>query len=154
LTVNRALSALGAWALVVLWLGFIALESSHGSPQNTGGLLREILWRLFGRIDWALFDLMHHILRKTGHAVGFGVLGLLLWRAFRRTLLGAPPLASAALAIAGVFVAGALDEWHQSFSSLREASFRDVMLDTGGALVFVSVALMLASRRPARLRDS
>jgi VanZ family protein len=150
---NRTLSALGAWALVALWLGVLALESFHGNTQNTGGLLREILWRLFGQIDQSHFDLIHLALRKTGHALGFGVLGLLLWRAFRRTFPGAPLMANAALAIAGVFLAGALDEWHQSFSDLRGASFSDVMLDTSGALALVSVALMLALRRPARLRN-
>jgi hypothetical protein len=149
LTVNRALSALGAWALVALWLGVIALESFRGDAQNTGWFLREMLWRLFGHIDWSVFDLIHYTLRKTGHAAGFGVLGLLLWRAFRRTFPGAPLLANAALAIAGVFVAGALDEWHQSFSALRSASFRDVMLDTSGALVLVSVALIFAMRQKA-----
>jgi VanZ family protein len=144
---NRTLSALGAWALVALWLGVLALESFHGDMQNTGVLLREILWRLFGQIDEAVFDLIHHVLRKTGHAMGFGVLGLLLWRAFRRTLLGAPLVANAAFAITGVFLAGALDEWHQSFSDLRGASFWDVMLDTSGGLVLVSAALMLALLR-------
>ncbi len=107
----------------------------------------------FGPIDWSLFDLIHHVLRKTGHAMGFGVLGLLLWRAFRRTFLGAPLLANAALAIAGVFLTGALDEWHQSFSPRRGAAFSDVMLDTSGALVFVSVALMLALRRRLKSHD-
>ena len=58
------------------------------------------------------------------------------------------PLTSAGVAIVCSFVIAALDEWHQSFLPDREGSVQDVALDTLGALVFVSLAMVLATRPP------
>ena len=52
----------------------------------------------------------------------------------------------AGLAIACTFLIASLDEWHQSFSLARTGKFGDVVLDTCGALLLVSMA-MVAIRR-------
>ena len=39
-----------------------------------------------------------------------------------------------------------LDEWHQSFLSYRTGSIHDVALDTLGAVVLISLAMVLVTR--------
>ena len=103
-------------------------------------ILQSLLEWMFGDVDPGRFEVFHHILRKTGHFLGYGILGYLWFRAFIGTLQRWTPLACAALAIAFTFVVASLDEWHQSFLPDRTGQFKDVVLDVSGALVLVSMA--------------
>jgi VanZ family protein len=97
-------------------------------------------------MDPARFKAFHHLVRKGGHFLGYGIFGYLWFRAFLQTFKSKTPLACAALAIACMFLIASLDEWHQSFSRERAGQFKDVVLDMGGALVFVSLALLAVAR--------
>ena len=121
-------------------------KSFFGSGANTGSLLEGALTWLFGQVDPVIFDRLHFLLRKGGHFVGYGIFGYLWFRAFSATFPNGNRLAWAALAIACTFFIASLDEWHQSFSPLRTGHFGDVVLDTCGALLLVSMA-MVAIRR-------
>ena len=135
------------WLPVVLWCGIIVLESAIGSSANTRGILLHIVTWLIGPVDRAKFEVFHHIVRKTGHFLGYGILGFLWFRAFAHTLARATRLRCAGLAIACAFAVASLDEWHQSFSSARTATFADVVLDTCGAMVLVTLAMLTIARR-------
>jgi VanZ family protein len=79
-------------------------------------------------------DLLHFFLRKISHAVAYGSLFFLWFRAFWGYLnypFWRASLWSLALCLA---VAG-LDESHQSFFTCRSSSIWDVALDMGGALL-------------------
>jgi VanZ family protein len=145
--VKREPFALGAWLPVVFWSAIIALESAEGSSANTGSILETLAVWLFGHVDPARFAAFHHILRKSGHFLGYGILGYLWFRAFMRTLPTSRRLTCAFLAIACTFLIASLDEWHQSFSPGRAGSFRDVVLDTVGSFVLVSLAMAATTRR-------
>jgi len=134
------------WLPVVLWTMVIAMESFFGSSGNTGSLLESTLTRLFGEVDPFIFDRLHLVLRKGGHFLGYGIFGYLWFRAFSATFPNGPPITWAGVAIACTFLIASLDEWHQSFSPARTGHFGDVVLDTCGALVLVSMA-MVAIRR-------
>jgi len=134
------------WLPVVLWTMVIAMESFFGSSGNTGSLLESTLTRLFGEVDPFIFDRLHLVLRKGGHFLGYGIFGYLWFRAFSATFPNGPRITWAGLAIACTFLIASLDEWHQSFSPARTGHFGDVVLDTCGALVLVSMA-MVAIRR-------
>lgn len=121
------------------------LESGFGSSANTGSILYQAAAWIFGSIDLSRFEFFHHILRKCGHFFGYGILGYLWFRAFTKSL-EASRLTCAAFAIGCTFVVASLDEWHQSFSSARTAQFSDVLLDTAGALLLVTLALIAAAR--------
>jgi VanZ family protein len=134
---------LRAWWPAAVWIGLIAFESTDSfSSQNTGGLLYALLTRLFGRINLYDFLIFHHYLRKTGHIVGYGMLGLLLLRGWRATLdrehgkLGRTALLSW---LGTVFVA-TMDEWHQSYIPTRNGSVWDVALDSVAGLAFLLAA--------------
>lgn len=144
---KRYLSLLSAWLPVILWSAIIALQSMFGSGANTGTFLERLAVWLFGGVDPKTFDLIHFILRKGGHFLGYGVLGYLCFRAFSHTLKGASPLVNAGLAIVCAAAVAALDEWHQSFLPDRTGTFQDVALDAAGAVALVSLAAILVRRR-------
>src|ERR1039458_10064883 len=86
LTASRP-NLLRAWWPAAVWVGLIAFESTDFfSAQNTGGMLYGLLTHLFGQINLYDFLIFHHYLRKTGHVVGYGMLGLLMLRGWRATL--------------------------------------------------------------------
>ena len=71
---------------------------------------------------------------SAGHVVGYGILSILLFRAWRATLPACPTLSGrlrwATIAILGTALVASLDEWHQSFIPSRTGRWQDVVLDT------------------------
>ena len=138
------------WLPVVLWTMVIAIESFLGSAGNTGALLEGTLTWLFGQVDPVIFDRLHVVLRKGGHFLGYGIFGYLWLRAFSATFPNGTRITWAGLAIACTFLIASLDEWHQSFSPARTGHFGDVVLDTCGALLLVSIAMVAIRRHRGR----
>lgn len=127
-----------AWIPALVWLGLIVIESTASlSSENTGRILYPLLHFLFG-IDPIRFLTWHVVIRKTGHVVGYTVLSLLLFRAWRATISvpGNPrwSIAWARVALAMTTLVASLDEWHQSFIPSRTGTVRDVLLDTAAGL--------------------
>lgn len=73
------------------------------------------------------------VIRKVGHMAAFGVLAVLVWRAFDSSAVRRAMLWSLVLTAAYA----ATDEFHQSFTSGRHASPGDVGIDALGALIFL-----------------
>lgn len=125
---------LKAWIAAILWLIVIAIESSALlSASNTSRILYPVLHFLFG-MDWERFEIWHFYIRKGGHVVGYAILSILLFRAWRATF-PAPNRAKwtlrwASTAIVGTAIVASLDEWHQSFIPSRTGTWKDVVLDT------------------------
>jgi VanZ family protein len=125
---------LKAWIAAILWLILIAIESTALlSASNTSRILYPLLHFLFG-LDWDRFDVWHFYIRKSGHVVGYGILSVLLFRAWRATL---PAMSNvkwtprwATIAILGTALVASLDEWHQTFIPSRTGRWQDVVLDT------------------------
>jgi VanZ family protein len=105
-------------------------------------MLYAILVRFFGNINLYHFLIFHHYLRKTGHVIGYGMLSLLLLRAWRATLgqVHAMLLRSFLLSWLGTLTVAALDEWHQSHIPSRGGKLSDVVLDTAAGVVFLFAA--------------
>jgi VanZ family protein len=127
-------SVLKAWIAAILWLIVISIESTaYLSSHNTSRFLFPILHYLFG-IDREHFEPLHFFLRKGGHVFGYGLLSILLFRAWRETLpaLGNPKWTFrwANISVLGTALVASLDEWHQSFIPSRTGTPRDVLLDT------------------------
>ena len=109
---------LKAWIALILWLIVIAIESTtYLSSQNTSRFLYPLLHFVFG-IDYASFEPYHAVLRKLGHVCGYGLLSILLYRAWRETLSvpggGRWALRWASIAVVGTALVASLDEWHQA----------------------------------------
>ena len=131
---NDRKDLLKAWIAAILWLIVIAIESSALlSAHNTSRILYPVLHFLFG-VDWERFEVWHFYIRKGGHVVGYAILSVLLFRAWRATLERSDHLRWklnwAAIAVLGTAMVASLDEWHQSFIPSRTGRWQDVVLDT------------------------
>jgi len=114
----------------------IAIESTdYLSAEHTSRFLYPLLHFLFN-ISPARFLIVHHYLRKTGHFTGYFILSVLLFRAWKATLRMPAAWATrwAAIAFFMTALVASLDEWHQTFLPSRTGTFRDVVLDSAGAL--------------------
>lgn len=142
---------LKAWIAAILWLIVIAIESTAWlSAHNTSRILYPLLHFLFG-LDWDRFELWHFYIRKSGHVFGYGLLSILLFRAWRETL---PALSGAkwtfrwaAMAVLGTALVASLDEWHQTFIPSRTGTVHDVVLDTCAGIaaqILIRGSLLLA----------
>jgi VanZ family protein len=126
--------ALKAWIALILWLIVISIESTaYLSSEHTSRILYPLFHFLFG-VDYVGFQPWNFYLRKSGHVFGYGLLSILLFRAWRETL-PAPSGARwrfrwAAIAVLGTALVASLDEWHQSYIPTRTGTVRDVILDT------------------------
>jgi VanZ family protein len=136
----------------------IAWESVGLSSDVTGGWITRTLGKLLP-LSWEQLMLTNHVLRKAGHFTGYA---LLSWFAFRgwmetftyrteQALLRAGKrtevrkrwhLRAAVLAVLCAMLVATLDEFHQAFVPGRTGVFRDVVLDTMGA-VFAQFCLLL-----------
>jgi VanZ family protein len=151
---NVGTSLWRAWLPALLWLGLIFFESTSAlSAENTGRFLYPLLHYLFG-IDPTHFGAWHFVMRKTGHVLGYGILSILLFRAWRSTLTvrGNPAwsLAWTSIAVLMTALVASLDEWHQSFLPKRTGKIQDVLLDTAAALA-AQILIYLWLRRKQTL---
>ena len=129
---------LKAWIAAILWLIVISIESTAMlSSTNTSRILYPLLHYLFG-IGMERFEHLHFYIRKGGHVVGYAILSILLFRAWRATL---PAMSNtnwtprwATIALLGTAFVASLDEWHQSFIPSRTGRWQDVVLDTCAGL--------------------
>ncbi|MFI5111210.1 MAG: VanZ family protein [Terriglobales bacterium] len=148
-----------AWIPALLWLALIAFEStSLMSSENTGHLLLAIARFFDPRITLAQLQLLNGVGRKFGHGIGYGILSLLMLRAWWATLMlprsatRLPPWTAmvttwsaraAVLALLSAAAVAGLDEWHQMFLPGRTGTIRDVALDTTAA-AFVQLVIVAA----------
>jgi VanZ family protein len=145
-----------AWLPVVVTSGLVALESTPWfGADRTSGPLRHIWEWLFGAVTNRHWHIIHMLIRKSGHFLGFGLVGLTWLRAWWMTLPRAGFFAVELLALAGSALVASADEYHQSFLPNRTSSPRDVLLDCFGALVVQTlVYLYTRSRRLEWIRPA
>jgi VanZ family protein len=143
---------LKVWLPSAIWLAVIFVESTNlGSSEHTGRILYPIFHYLFGTTP-RQFEVLHVILRKTGHFVGYFTLSVLLFRSWRGTF---PRLSTrwclqwATLGFACTALAASLDELHQTFLPSRTGTFRDMVLDSFAALVAQIFIFVILQRRNA-----
>jgi len=135
---------ISAWWPVAAAMVLVLCESTEyfGSDETTGPL--RLAWQyLFGPVGDAPWDEIHHLIRKIGHVVGFGIVGLTWLRAWWMTLRNSHFLLHAGLALAGTAAIACFDEWHQAYLPDRGSSVWDVLLDCAGALAMLLVARVL-----------
>lgn len=104
------------WVPAVLYAGAIYYLSAQSHPE-----------------DQLPSFLLKEVSDKVLHAVEYGILSLLCYRAFRWAAGPAVARQAVVLAIVTASVYGITDEVHQAFVPLREASWQDWLADTVGA---------------------
>lgn len=128
-------------------------SSERFSAHHTYWWLRAI----FERFGWSIGSLpaVNLALRKLGHFCVYGMLSVLLFLAWRESLLPFPRRLRWTprllwLSLVGVILVSALDEWHQSFVPGRTGVPRDVLLDVVGALFAQMLLLVMLYGRATR----
>jgi VanZ family protein len=136
-----------------LGICIIAIESTpEFGADHTSGPLRWLYQAIFGPVSDARWALIHLLVRKSGHFIGYGLLGLAWLRAWWMTLPRSMFLVDAVLALLGTAMTASADEFHQSFLPNRTGSPWDVLLDCGGALAMqLLVYVLMRMLRPKRL---
>jgi VanZ family protein len=150
---RSALFWISAWLPVVLGIAMIMVESTEwmGADYTTHPL-RTFFEAIFGRVTDAHWNTIHHIIRKSGHFVGYGLIGLAWLRAWWMTMPHSRFLTDAFLALLGTAAIATADEYHQSFLSNRTSSPWDVLIDCSGAIVLqIVVYIFMRVARPKRL---
>lgn len=103
------------WLPPIVWAGLIFFFSSLPSVKTV-----EIYWQDF-------------LIKKTGHMIEYGILAVLLYRAFKNSDIAKSEALFFSLLITVLYAA--TDEIHQSFTPGRESTVRDVVFDIiGGSL--------------------
>lgn len=142
------------WLPVLLAIVMITIESTEPfGADHTSRPLRWLFEHLFGPVTNAHWDHVHHLMRKTGHFVGYGLVALTWLRAWWLTLPKSGFLKDAGLALASTAVIAASDEIHQSFLPNRTSSIWDVMIDCSGA-VAMQLVVFVFLRMTARLGET
>lgn len=128
---RRRLITLAAWYWmpVLLYAGFIFVQSSQSRPAGPA------LW------------LLRLIGDKGLHAIEYGVLGLLCYRAFRHAAGAGAARSALLLAILASTGYGVTDEIHQAFVPLREPDAWDVLADLLGSALGASARRVSEARR-------
>jgi VanZ family protein len=106
------------WVPVALYAGAIFYLSAQSHPE-----------------DQLPSFLLKDVSDKVLHAVEYGILSLLCYRAFRWAAGPAVARRAVVLAIVAASVYGITDEVHQFFVPLRESSWLDWLADTVGATI-------------------
>lgn len=144
---------LSAWLPVAIGVAVIAIESTEFmGADHTSGPFRLVFQFLFGPVSDARWEVLHHLIRKSGHFFGYGFIGLAWLRAWWMTLPHSRFSQDAFLALLGTAMVASADEFHQTYLPNRTGSPWDVLLDCCGALVLqVSVYGFMRMVRPKRL---
>ncbi len=129
-----------AWWPVAAGIAVITVESTPAfGSDRTSHPLRWLVQLIFGQLSDTTWDLVHHLIRKSGHFLGYGTLGLLWLRAWRMTSPDARFFSQAGLALLGTALVASWDEWHQTFLPNRTGSPYDVLLDGCGAAFMMGI---------------
>jgi VanZ family protein len=142
-----------AWFPVALGIVVISIESQEfmGSDHTTGPF-RWIFEAIFGHVSSVQWEMIHHLIRKSGHFVAYGFIGLAWLRAWWMTLVHSRFLEDAFLALLGTALMASADEWHQTFLPNRTGSPWDVLLDCCGAVTLEFVVyLFMRLYKPKKL---
>jgi VanZ family protein len=147
-----------SWCLVLaMMIAIFCFSGQEGQLSSglTAKITAKVLRLLTGtdaRADnWALFERTHFIVRKIGHASGYFMLCLLCLFALYGFRM--PFWAKCLLAFVICCVFAGTDEWHQTFVSGRSGQLRDVLIDSGGALLAVLCCALAAYLIKARKKE-
>lgn len=150
------------WSVLLLFLIILAISSSmtyeqqsiipeleellaHKPFEKQLSLLKIPYWDTVVSIEErGYFKFVEFLIRKFTHFVGFGCIALGIYFAWGKRRF------AASVAIAITAVIAMLDEFRQSFTPGRTMSGQDVLVDTAGAIVFISIAVVVKKLRSLR----
>ncbi|HHW02492.1 MAG TPA: VanZ family protein [Thermoanaerobacterales bacterium] len=112
----------------LVFYNFLLHGVSPGTGDNTARIIAQNT-----HLTHSGVEIINTIMRKYTHLMVFGILALLFWRAIH------PGRHTYFLAWGFTTLYAFSDEWHQAFVPGRSASIRDVILDSAGAFIFLTI---------------
>jgi VanZ family protein len=138
------------WIPALLSILVIAFESTAlMSAQNTSRWLYPAWVHFFGPTSMDHWAYVHHLIRKTGHFIGYGLVSVGFFYSWRQTLrrIAMPHWTlwrrASALAVGCTLSIAIADEYHQSFLPTRTSSPVDVCIDLSGAVAAQFLLLLI-----------
>lgn len=139
-------------------IAVIALESTAMlGAEHTSQWLRPHWTRFFGAVDNETWETIHWRIRKGGHFIGYGLVGMLFFRSWYTTLR--VKLAesrtgywwrAAGLSMLATIIIASSDELHQFFIPNRTGKLEDVVIDTCGGIFAQMILAAIYFSRPNR----
>ena len=151
------------WLQLMFGLAIICVESTQTmGARHTGMWLQHFVTHFHFQAQMSDVPEINHLLRKSGHFLGYGTLGVLFcrgWFALLVQRMGQVRSAwatrmrvhAACFAVLSTAMVASLDELHQSYLPGRGASIVDVLLDTCGAMLLTGCYCLLVYRRRRQL---
>jgi len=132
-------------------LVFAAESQARFGSDHTSQPLHNLFQALFGNVIDQNWDALHHLIRKTGHFLAYGTLGLLCFRSLYHTQrYRFSTLSLHSLAMAATFLVASADEIHQCYLPNRTGTFTDVLLDCAGAATLLLILHLTVKPRSPR----
>lgn len=136
------------YAPLILWIGVIFyLSGSQGSMSKTSIFIRPILMFLFPNAPEETLTIYHGYIRKCAHFTVYAALAFFAFRAFSSSAKTFLKNFRFPVSLLLVFITALLDEFNQSFLTSRTSSFRDVLLDTFGGLMILTIVSLVGKWR-------
>ena len=147
------------WMPVLFALIFICFTSTAFMGGSHTQIVVDAVWQaILGKWHADLTGDVNEYLRKVGHFLGYGMIGLLFraaWegsaRAWKWSVRSWILPFSALAGVLSIAIVASLDEWHQMFLPGRVGCVRDVLLDSAGAIFLNAIYWFIAARRRKRL---
>lgn len=135
-----------SWTAVILWMTLIfyfSHQPATTSSELSTGITEVIIQTAEKIVPDIGVDLrsFNHLVRKNSHFVIYLVLGVLVLNALRRS--GVRGYHGIGLAILFCVVYAISDEVHQHFVAGRGPQVKDVLIDSSGAFVGISLSCII-----------
>ena len=133
------------WIPVIIWMGLIFYLSHQPAEQSSelsAGVMEMLLNVLV--VIFPIHEeipIIHFLIRKAAHFFAYFVLGILVVHALSKSLK--PIWKGSVIALVICVLYAITDEVHQLFIPGQSGEVRDVLLDSVGAAVGLSVYLLL-----------
>lgn len=144
---NNTLIISLSWAVVLVWMILIFMLSSQPAYQSNDlskGLTEFIVKTVEKVASKDVIDIgrLNHIARKNAHFFTYLILGVLVMNAMRRSGMSGYNVLVLSVCICVLYAIS--DEVHQLFVPGRGAQVKDVLIDSAGATVGVSIYSSMA----------
>lgn len=132
------------WLPPLIWMAAIFYFSTDSfSGENTGSLLYNIAHWFFPSLTVEQFRPYHFWIRKAAHFTEYGIMAMLLFRAFRSG--NERPWQWRWAILSWLIIAGyaLMDEYHQTLTTSRTGTIKDSFIDIlGGTTALLVLWLM------------
>ncbi|MDX8361108.1 VanZ family protein [Cytobacillus sp. IB215316] len=127
------------WMILIFYLSSQVEEQSDHLSKNITQVIIESAEKVSPQSEFNLHK-MNRLVRKNAHFIAYLVLGMLIVLALRNSGWSSLKSSGVALMICVLFAIS--DEFHQLFVSGRGAQMRDVIIDSAGAIVGISMTFL------------